>query len=78
MIKYQRLTLLDREEISRQIASGQSVQEIARNLNRAPSTISREIRRFTIQRDDYRAILAQRRAHRNLHKLARRYYRRCS
>ena len=43
MIKYQRLTLLDREEISRQIASGQSIQEIAKNLNRAPSTISREI-----------------------------------
>ena len=54
MIKYQRLTLLDREEISRQIASGQSIQVIAKNLNRAPSTISREIRRFTIQRDDYR------------------------
>lgn len=34
MIKYQRLTLLDREEISRQIASGQSIQEIAKNLNR--------------------------------------------
>ena len=32
MIKYQRLTLLDREEISRQIASAQSTQEIARNL----------------------------------------------
>jgi len=68
MIKYQRLTLLDREEISRQIVLGLSIQKIARNLSRAPSTISREIQRSTAQRDDYRAIFAQRHAHRNLHK----------
>jgi len=68
MVKYQRLTLLDREEVSRQIASGQSIREIARNLNRAPSTISREIQRSTMQRDDYRAILAQYRVNRKRHK----------
>ncbi len=39
------LTLLEREEISRGIASGISMREIAKSLNRSPSTISREINR---------------------------------
>jgi IS30 family transposase len=39
------LTLDDRETISRGIASELSVRAIARELNRAPSTISREINR---------------------------------
>ena len=39
------LTLAEREEISRGISSGQSMREIARNLGRSPSTISREIGR---------------------------------
>src|SRR5450830_658417 len=39
------LTLLEREEISRGMAIGQSVRSIALQLNRAPSTISREISR---------------------------------
>ena len=68
MIKYNRLTFVEREEISRQTASGYSLRNIAENLHRAPSTISREIQRATMQRDDYRATLAQRRAHRMLHK----------
>src|ERR1700758_285585 len=34
------LTLAEREEISRGIASGSSIREIARNLQRAASTIS--------------------------------------
>jgi hypothetical protein len=37
------LTLAEREEISRGIASGQSLRTIARVLNRSPSTLSREI-----------------------------------
>lgn len=69
MVKYHRLTLFEREEISRQMASGQNIRAIARNLNRTASTISREIQRSTtIQRDDYRAVSAQRRAYRNRHK----------
>ena len=39
------LTLAEREDISRGIASGWSKREIARRLNRAASTVSREVRR---------------------------------
>ena len=39
------LRLGEREEISRGIAAGRSIRRIAQDLGRAPSTISREIRR---------------------------------
>src|SRR5450755_3665266 len=39
------LTLAEREEISRAVAEGQSIRSIAARLDRAPSTVSREIRR---------------------------------
>ena len=39
------LRLEEREEISRGIAAGQSIRRIAHGLERAPSTVSREIRR---------------------------------
>jgi len=39
------LTLAEREEISRALASGHSIRSIASLLKRAPSTISREIQR---------------------------------
>ena len=39
------LTLAEREEISRALASGHSIRSIASLLERAPSTISREIQR---------------------------------
>jgi len=39
------LTLGDREEISRGLATGQSIRSIAKLLGRYPSTISREIKR---------------------------------
>ena len=41
----QALTIAEREEISRGLAAEQSLREIAAGLGRAPSTISREIRR---------------------------------
>lgn len=41
----QSLTLSEREEISRGLASKLSLREIARQLSRAPSTISREVKR---------------------------------
>jgi IS30 family transposase len=39
------LTLAAREDISRGIASGSSIREIARRVDRAPSTVSREVTR---------------------------------
>ena len=39
------LTLAEREEISRGIVAEQSIREMARTLGRAPSTVSREVRR---------------------------------
>ena len=39
------LTLAEREEISRSVAAGQSIRSVATRLGRAPSTISREIKR---------------------------------
>jgi len=39
------LTLFEREEISRGIVADLSIRSIAKNLNRSPSTISREIKR---------------------------------
>ncbi|HBO3166665.1 TPA: IS30 family transposase [Pseudomonas aeruginosa] len=39
------LTLVEREEISRALAAGQSIRQIAQRLERAPSSISREISR---------------------------------
>lgn len=41
------LTLAEREEISRGLAAGSSLRQIARALQRAPSTISREVSRNT-------------------------------
>jgi IS30 family transposase len=39
------LTLAEREEVSRSLGAGFSLRSIARQLRRAPSTISREVRR---------------------------------
>jgi DNA-binding CsgD family transcriptional regulator len=39
------LTLAEREEISRSLVAGHSIRSVASRLGRAPSTISREIRR---------------------------------
>ena len=39
------LTLAERENISRGVASGSSIREIARHLERATSTVSREVKR---------------------------------
>ena len=70
MAKYQRLTLKEREEISRQIASGDSLNSIARSLCRATSTISREIYHSgVVDRKYYRAVFGQRRSNKMRHKL---------
>ena len=51
------LTLAEREDISRGIASGSSIREIARHLDRAASTVSREVIRHG-GRPAYRALEA--------------------
>jgi IS30 family transposase len=56
------LTLKEREEIAILKAKGWGVREIGRQLNRSPSTISRELRRNAATRTDssgYRAVNAQ-------------------
>jgi IS30 family transposase len=55
------LSMKEREEISRGLVAGCSLREIARHLKRAPSSISREIRRHG-GADRYRAIRADWRA----------------
>jgi len=55
------LTTAEREEVSRGVAGGLSLRQIARQLRRAPSTISRELRRHG-GRDRYRAQQADGRA----------------
>jgi IS30 family transposase len=62
-----RLSLAEREEISRGLASGESLRAIARRLSRSPSTISREVaanggrRRYRACRADKAAVLRIRR-----------------
>ena len=58
-----RLTVGEREEISRGLKAGDSFRAIARRLNRAPSTISREVV-ANGSRNRYRAWRAERRARR--------------
>ena len=55
------LTLAEREDISRGIASGSSIREIAEGLQRAASTVSREVARHG-GRPLYRATEADRQA----------------
>jgi IS30 family transposase len=55
------LSLEEREEISRGLACGLSLRQIASGLGRAPSTISREVRRHAGS-GEYRAAVADARA----------------
>ena len=56
-----KLTLAEREEISRGLAKGLSIWGIAQRINRAASSVSREISRNK-GRENYRAVDAQDRA----------------
>src|SRR5438045_7131543 len=61
------LSFAEREEIAILLARGSGVREIARQLGRAPSTISRELQRNAATgtgRPEYRASTAQRHAER--------------
>jgi IS30 family transposase len=55
------LRLAEREEISRGLAAGRSIRQIACDLGRAPSTVSREVRRNG-GNQGYRANRAEQRA----------------
>jgi IS30 family transposase len=55
------LSLVEREEISRGVAAGESLRVLARRLDRSPSTISRELARNGGRRR-YRAYRADRAA----------------
>ena len=59
--RYTRLADQERESISRGLAQHKSIRQLARELNRSPSTISREIRRNK-GKSGYRAFSASRRA----------------
>jgi len=61
-----RLSLAEREEIAVRLAQGWSYRRIAQQLNRAASTISRELRRNGGPDQVYRGVLAQRRADRRV------------
>lgn len=56
------LSIGEREEISLGKAKGISIRQIARKLNRSPSTICRELKRHSSARGDYRAVEADRAA----------------
>jgi IS30 family transposase len=62
------LSLAEREEISRGVVTGRSLRSIAATLNRAPSTISREINRNG-GREHYRATVADKAAWDRAHRL---------
>jgi IS30 family transposase len=53
------LSLAEREEIAVGVAAGEPLRVIAARLGRAPSTVSREVRRNRPQRGGYRAVAAQ-------------------
>ncbi len=60
-----RLSLAEREEISRDLAAGRSVRAIARGIGRSPSTVCREVA-ANGGRERYRACAADRRAVRKM------------
>jgi transposase, IS30 family len=61
---YSHLSAHEREDISRLLAMGRGVREIARHLGRSASTISRELQRNAPSARQYRATSAQWRAQR--------------
>lgn len=64
MGRYRRLTLMEREELSRMLAAGYSLRATAQALQRAPSTLSRELVRHRAGPVTYRAVPAHHRAQR--------------
>jgi transposase, IS30 family len=72
MKPYKRLTIFEREEISRFLSTSSSFHKIAKILNRSASTILREIRRQpNLYAMDYRAVHAQLRFQRRKRQILR-------
>jgi len=70
MQNYKRLTLKEREEISRLLAVGLSLTSIAKSLVRATSTVSREITSSgVVHVQYYRAVFAQQRVNKARRKI---------
>lgn len=67
MERYRRMTLMEREEFSRMLATGHSLRAIAQVLKRTPSTLSRELTRHRTSPTTYRAVPAHQRAQRRAH-----------
>lgn len=67
MARYHRLTLMEREELSRMLATGHSLRAVAQAIQRAPSTVSRELTRQHTSPITYRAVPAHQRAQRRAH-----------
>ena len=67
MAQYHRLSLVEREELSRMLAAGSSLRAIGQTLSRAPSTLSRELARQHASPVTYRAVAADQRAQRWAH-----------
>jgi IS30 family transposase len=68
MAQYHRLSLVEREELSRMLAAGHSVRATAQAMQRAPSTLSRELARHRTTPVTYRAVPAHQRAQRWAHR----------
>lgn len=61
MQKYQRLTKEEREEISRELSQGKTIQEIEEKLGRHRTTICRELQRNQ-GKTGYRAFTASKKS----------------
>ena len=68
MARYHRLSVMEREELSRMLAAGYSLRATAQALKRAPSTLSRELTRHWTSPATYRAVPAHQRAQRWAHR----------
>ena len=68
MERYRRLSLMEREELSRMLAAGYSLRVAAQAMQRAPSTLSRELTRHRTSPVTYRAVPAHQRAQRWAHR----------
>src|SRR5436190_14183731 len=67
MQQYQRITLMEREKLIRMLAAGYGLRATAQVMQRAPSTLSRELSRHRTSPVTYRAVPAHQRAQRWAH-----------
>src|SRR3989337_4370053 len=62
-MSYKRLTLVDREEISKGIWSGEQFSTIALRINKHPSTVCNEVyQNISFKKRSYQAVLAHRKS----------------